>query len=244
MIKITFLGTNGWYTTSTGATSCVFAQTPAAYIIFDAGIGFSRAGGLIKDGRPVYIFISHLHLDHIDGLQTIGKLNLKQGIKIITGPGMKKELESFMRPPFMSDLDKMPSKIEICEVSDFKDFPVESLPLEHGVPATAFRLNIDGKILVYALDTGVCDNLTTISRGADLLITESAFLPGVKPNNKHLTPEDAAGAALAAKVKKLALIHFKADDYTDFKLRDNALAAARQIFPNTIAPRDGDELCV
>ena len=241
-MKITFLGTNGWYTTATGASTCVFVESSAAYFIFDAGMGFYRAGGLIKDERPVYIFLSHLHLDHIDGLQTINKLNLKQGIKIITGPGMKKELESFMRPPFMGALDKMPSKIEILEAEDFKEFGLETLPLTHAVPATAFRLNIDGKILVYALDTGWCDNLIKISKDADLLITESAFLPGVKPNNNHVTPEEAAKAALIAGAKKLALIHFKADDYTDFTLRENALTAAREVFSNTVAPRDGDSL--
>lgn len=241
-MKITFLGTNGWYTTATGASTCVFVESPAAYIIFDAGMGFYRAGDLIKDGRPVYIFISHLHLDHIDGLQTINKLNLKQGIKIITGHGMKKELESFMRPPFMPALDKMLSKIEILEADGFKEFNLETALLAHSVPATAFRLHIDGKVLVYALDTGLCDNLIKISKDADLLITESAFLPGQKPNNNHITPEEAAQAALIAGAKKLALIHFKADDYTDFTLRNNALAAAREIFSNTVAPRDGD-LC-
>ena len=241
-MKVTFLGTNGWYTTATGASTCVFAETQAAYLIFDAGMGFYRAADLVKDERPVYIFLSHLHLDHIDGLQTISKFRLKQWIKIITGPGMKAELESFMRPPFMGALDKMPSKIEIIEAEDFKDLPLETLPLAHTVPATAFRLNVDGKTLVYALDTGVCDNLIKISKDADLLITESAFLPGVKSNNSHLTPEDAAKTALIAGVKKLALIHFKADDYSDFTLREKALTAAREIFSNTVAPRDGDNL--
>ena len=241
-MKITFLGTNGWYTTGTGASTCVFAETAWAYLIFDAGMGFVRAGDLIKDGRPVYIFLSHLHLDHIDGLQTISKLNLKQGIKIITGPGMKKELENFMRPPFMGALDKMPSKIEITEAAGFKEFNLETLPLAHSVPSTGFRLNVDGKILVYALDSGWCDNLIKIASRADLFITECAFLPGVKPNNNHVTPEEAAKAALISGAKKLALIHFKANDYTDFTLREQALNAAREIFSNTITPRDGDSV--
>ena len=37
MIKVTFLGTNGWYSTDTGVTLCTLVESDDFYIILDAG---------------------------------------------------------------------------------------------------------------------------------------------------------------------------------------------------------------
>jgi ribonuclease BN (tRNA processing enzyme) len=241
-MKITFLGTNGWYGTKLGDSTCVFVETASEYLILDAGSGFYKTEKLIKKKtKPVYLFLSHLHLDHIEGLQVLSRFDLPQGITIMVGRGMAAELESFFRPPFLPTIENHKTKIRIIEEDKFGSLSLKTftLPLEHIVPTTGLRFENEGKILTYALDTGMCDNLISLAQGADLLITESAFLAGEKPNNNHMNPQEAAEAALKAGAKKLAIIHFKADVYLKKKDREIALEAARAIFPQTIAPSDG-----
>ena len=71
-MKIYFLGTMGWFDTKLGNTLCVLVDTGKEYIIFDAGTGFSKIDNYIKDKRPIYLFLSHFHLDHIIGLHAFG----------------------------------------------------------------------------------------------------------------------------------------------------------------------------
>lgn len=54
-----------------GNTSCISVETEAAFIVFDAGTGFSEFGRWYVrrgDFKPVHLFISHTHMDHILGL--------------------------------------------------------------------------------------------------------------------------------------------------------------------------------
>lgn len=244
-MQITFLGTNGWYATHTGSTTCVLAETEDFYLILDAGSGFYKLERLITDPKkPVFLFLSHLHLDHIDGLQVLSKFRWPQGLTVLVGKGMRKELKQFMRTPFMPDLDRQKTKVTILEPNQYAKtgLPVTVLPLAHTVLTLGLRLNYRGTVLAYAVDTGYCDNLIALAHNADLLITESSLPPDATESPVHMTPRQAARAAAEADAKTLALIHFKADTYPDFEDRDHALVAAGRIFPNTGAPYDGDRI--
>ena len=77
-------------------------------------------------------------------------------------------------------------------------------------------MEIDGKVIAFCTDTGVCDNAVTLARNADLLITECGLKPGdSSPDWPHLNPQDAIGIAKRAKAKRLALMHFGAEVYTN-----------------------------
>jgi ribonuclease BN (tRNA processing enzyme) len=241
-MKIFFLGTNGWFETHTGNTTCVLAETKNAYVIFDAGSGIYKARDIIKKNKPVYLLLSHLHMDHISGLQILPMFKWAGGLSIIAPDGMKKELENIMRLPFMPAPDNLKTKTKIIEFSKAKKLPfkIETLPLEHIVPTFGYRLETDGKIITYASDSGVCENVLLLAKNADLLIAECSYLPDQSPDNNHLNPQQAATLAAEACASALALIHFKADVYRDFETRDAALVAAGKIFPRAMAPYDGD----
>jgi ribonuclease Z len=53
---------------------------------------------------------------------------------------------------------------------------------------------------------------------------------------KHMTAEQAARLALAAQVKKLALIHYS-PRYTEYNLKQ-LLKEAQAVFPGTVLSRD------
>ena len=80
-IKVIFLGTNGWYDTATGNTVCVLIDAPEAYVVLDAGTGLYKLDQYIKDRKkPIYLFLSHFHFDHIIGLHAMAKFRFKQGM--------------------------------------------------------------------------------------------------------------------------------------------------------------------
>jgi ribonuclease Z len=74
---------------------------------------------------------------------------------------------------------------------------------------------------------------------SDLLVCEGMFERALEENareKKHMTAEQAARIALAARVKKLALIHYS-PRYTEFDLK-RLLEESRAIFPETVLSRD------
>ena len=245
-MNIIFLGTNGWFDTHTGNTTCTLVETKDAYIILDAGSGIYKTYDIIKGKKPVYLLLSHLHMDHISGLQVLPLFRWAGGLQIIVGDGMKKPLENIMREPYMPAPAQLKTKTEIVEISQAKNLPfkLSTAALAHIVPTIGFRIEAESKILTYALDSGFTPNIIKLAKNADMLITECSYPPGEAPDNNHLGPEQAAALAQEAGAKILALIHFKADVYNNMQARDGAMAAAGAIFHHTIAPYDGDNICV
>ena len=109
-----------------------------------------------------------------------------------------------------------PGMKDAFDVAKYDDEPIEVGPftihtarLKHPIRAYGFRVEADGAILVYSGDTGPCDELVELSRGADLFLCEAAFRSD-KPDNPpdlHLTGREAGDAAEAAGVGRLVLTH-------------------------------------
>ncbi len=241
-MRVTFLGTNGWYDTETGSTPCVLIETIDRFIILDAGFGFYKAKKLINSEKPVALFISHLHYDHLIGLHTLMMFKLAQGIDIYTNKVIMKGLRSFLKMPYTSPLLLLPTKVRFHAVKGHSDSPLrfETARLRHPIPCYGYRFYTEGKIVTYCTDTGLCGNLKKLAKDADLFITECAMAPGDKsPNLFHITPETAASVARRASAKKLALFHFDPTRYPTLESRKEAENAAKTIFKDTIAANDG-----
>lgn len=244
-IKITFLGTNGWYTTKTGNTPCVLVETAKYNIIFDAGNGFCDIDRYINPAaKKAYLFLSHFHLDHITGLHTLAKLKFKKGLTIICHPGGKKILDTVIGQPFTIALKDLAFPVEVAELKEGRHkrfpFPVECLNLLHSSMCFGFRVILGKKIISYCTDTGRCPSLLKLAKDADIFITECAHKPGqVYEAWPHLNPETAAAIAQESSVKKLVLMHFDAQNYKAFKDRARAGRIAQKIFPRTVVAKDG-----
>ena len=245
-MKIVFLGTNGWYDSPTGNTISILIETNEASIILDAGNGLYKADRYIGKGKPVHLFISHTHLDHIIGLHLLNKFAFKEGLTIYGQQGTQAALQTIFNTTYSLPLANLPFPVEIEEFDGlYKNqcFEVQSAAMRHSVPTIGFRISTQNKIITYCPDTGYCKNAVKLARNADLLITECAFRPGEQNDNwPHLNPETAARIALEAQAKQLALIHFDASRYPTIETRHQAQKTAQTIFPNTIATFD--ELCI
>jgi len=61
--------------------------------------------------------------------------------------------------------------------------------------------------VAYSGDTGPCEALAELARGADLFLCECSLPDGMTIEG-HLTPSGAGAAAAAAGVRRLVLTHF------------------------------------
>jgi len=248
-MKIHFLGTNGWFDTKTGDTTCILIDAKEAYIILDAGNGIYKIDKYIKNSKkPVYLFLSHFHLDHIIGLHALEKFRFKQGLHIYSQKGSKRLLNLIIAKPFSMPFAKLPFKTFLHEIGEGafrKPLPFKTKYLLHASKCLGYRFKIEGKVITFCTDTGYCKGLLELARGADLLITECAYASGqVVKSWPHLNPESATQAAKEAGVKKLALVHFDAGIYDNFKKREFALKTATTIFKNTIKVKDGSQIVI
>lgn len=242
-MQVTFLGTNGWYSTNLGNTVCTLIELDDAYIVLDAGDGFYKLDQHIQSEKPIYIFLSHLHLDHIGGFHILAKFTFKQKISVYGFEGTQDFLNKLVRHPYTMDLKELPYKVEINDIKEgtFNN-PVNfsCKLLNHPDPCVGYRFTLNNSIIVYCTDTGLCDNLFDLAKNADILICECSLKSGqVEPDWGHLNPEDAAKVAKQSNVKQLIFTHFTASIFTNMGERNEAENTARKIFKKTKAAYDG-----
>ena len=243
VMKVTFLGTNGWYDSVTGNTVSALISAQDFDIILDAGNGIAKADRYISQDKPVFLFISHSHLDHTEGLHTLVKFRFRKGLTICGQVGITNDLAGLLREPYTVPLERVPFAVTVIELADGVHelpFKVTSLPLIHPVPCRGFRFEIDGKVITYCTDTGFCENAVSLAKDADLLITECGLKPGESsPDWPHLNPEDAIRIAKSAGAKRLALTHFGAEVYRTTEERRDLLAKFGPVCPKLVVAEDG-----
>ncbi len=249
-MKIIFLGTNGWYTSPTGNTPCVLIDSKTHYVIFDAGNGIYKLDEYIKEDKPIALFISHFHIDHVSGLHTLAKFNFPQGIDVYLPKGRKKDFDLLVAPPFTigytpnkANISNLATPIRVHELAEGEHtvgFNFQIIPLYHAYKNHGYRVRLEDKVIAYSGDTRVGPNSYVLAGNADVLIHECASLEREAGKDwGHVNSEEAAELAKKAKTRQLILTHFGADLYKTKDSRSEAEKKARKIFPNTIAAHDG-----
>ena len=172
-IKIKFWGVRGSIPSPGPKTIQYGGNTPCVEIMFpnkpifilDAGSGIRELGkSIMASEKPVkgYIFISHFHWDHIQGLPFF-KPAFKSGNHfIIYGcdePNLNlNEIISMQMNPtyFPLAIDDMKAKVEFRAVRE-ESFTVEGITVEtkflnHPGYALGYRFSYNGKSIVYISD--------------------------------------------------------------------------------------------
>jgi phosphoribosyl 1,2-cyclic phosphodiesterase len=138
-----------------GNTSCVEVGLPDdAALVLDAGTGVTRLGAelLKREVRHVHLLLTHLHLDHLEGLRFFGPLwDPRVSVDIWGPPSPVSSLRdriarSFSPPLFPLDLGEVPAEIA------FHDVPRESWALD-GVTISAALVVHPGSTVGYRLET-------------------------------------------------------------------------------------------
>ena len=232
-IKLTILG-SGTCVPSLERSSCsVMMEVGDTKLLFDSGPGTMRR--LLRASTTIfdvgYIFYSHFHPDHTAELVPFlfatkyPDMSQRQTVlTIVAGLGFE-DFYAGLQTVYGKWIELDPGLVEIIRMDNrsvdsrrFKDFTVQSAPVEHNPESIAYRITGPGGCsVVYSGDTDYSENLIELSKDADLLICEAA-LPDDYRIKGHLTPSLAGDIASRAGVKKLVLTHFYPQcDQTDIE---------------------------
>ncbi len=149
-----------------GNTSCVEIRfTNGPHFIIDAGTGIRELGkSLLKEKHPIkaFIFISHFHWDHIQGLPFfLPAYNPENNFTIIGSddPVIKlDQIISFQMDPtyFPVTIEDMQSKIHFKSIKEQKlnieGVKIETIYLNHPGYALGYRMSFNDKSLIYISD--------------------------------------------------------------------------------------------
>jgi len=222
-ITVTILG-SGTCVPSLERSSCsILLQIDGANLLFDSGPGTMRR--LLEADTTIfdlnYIFYSHFHPDHTAELVPLifatkypDHDRRKTPLTIVAGRGFE-DFFAGLKSVYGQWIEPAAGMLITMELANnspdshrFKDFMVESAPVEHNVESIAYRItSAGGYSVVYSGDTDYSENLISLAKKADLLICESA-LPDDKGVKGHLTPSLAGEIATRAGIGKLVLTHF------------------------------------
>jgi phosphoribosyl 1,2-cyclic phosphodiesterase len=246
-----------------GNTSCIEVQAGEHRFVMDAGTGIRNFGKVIfeEDIRKVYLLLTHTHWDHINGFPFFTPAyDPRRSITIMAGHlkgqgGVQNVLSTQMHNPmFPVPLEAMQAQL------DFKDFEagedlalyddliVRTAPLNHPNGATGYRIDYDGKSVVYVTDTehipGKPDqNILGLIEGADMVIYDSTYTEEEFPEKigwGHSTWNEGMKLCKAANVKQLAIFHHDPEHLDDFM--DDIEVQAQKEWDNCFVCREGMDI--
>jgi len=220
-MKITFLGTNGWYNYDNHETSCVLVEAKNFNLILDLGSGIKNLNNIKLKEKKTYLFLSHLHLDHIIGIHYLSSIKQLKNFKIIVNQKYLKSFKNIFNKPYTLKHSKYKNKIKIISFNDESKpkipFEFISKKLNHSDPSYGYKFFLDNKIISYCTDTKYCENIFKLSKKSDLLILECNQMN--KKDNFHLSYQEIKKNINRFNAKKIALTHFGPEDFSNVKDR-------------------------
>jgi phosphoribosyl 1,2-cyclic phosphodiesterase len=171
-VQVTLWGTRGSLATPGpemarygGNTSCVgVLGREGTMLVLDAGTGIRRLGAAIPQSvRRVDILLTHLHMDHIQGLGFFAPLYRPDLEVHIWGPGsaalnLQGRLVRYLSPPlFPVSLSELPCKLVFHDlatgVAEIGEFRVSSVLVCHPGPTVGYRIaEAGGGVMTYLPD--------------------------------------------------------------------------------------------
>lgn len=246
-----------------GNTSCVELEIAGHTVILDAGTGIPWLGNdLLKRGvKDIHLLMSHFHNDHTGGLNYFKpiyipghsihiKAALNYGDRTIEDlfrQHMSEELHPVQYDHLASDTDCWGFNAG-DEFDLFDGAHVKTYMLTHPAGCTGYRIEAEGKVLVYATDTehtsGQTDEgLLELMQGADLVIYDTTYTEEELPSKVgwgHSTWNEGVRLCQLAGAKRMAMFHHS-PDYNDDVMR--ALEAdAKAAWSGAFAAKEGMEI--
>ncbi|RPI49604.1 MAG: MBL fold metallo-hydrolase [Acidobacteria bacterium] len=233
----------------------VVDESSGRRLILDAGSGIVGVGNALTGVTELPIVLTHYHWDHVQGLPFFAPLYRSGTAVTVWAPTLGREfgdIESMFEAPFFPvPYDRLPSRPAIQMNAggrvEINGFDVSTQLLNHPGGSFAYRIKSGKGDVVYATDHefGNADidlALAHFAVGAHALILDAHFTPEEMPFHKgwgHSDWMQCARFAAGCGVKRLWLFHHK-PGRSDSEI-DEIETAAKKIFPETRAAKEGDE---
>ncbi len=248
-----------------GNTACLEIRLPSSEIlIIDGGTGARPLGhALMKEAAgkslSLHFFLTHFHWDHIQGIPFFQPLYARENevtFYSMKAPAVTAEtLEGQMSIPYFPvDFKFLPARRRFVEIPGrefrFGYTKVTSFPLHHPQGCFGYRLDHQGRSLVFASDLEHGDPamdllLPKAAEGADVLIYDAQFTPEEYEARRgwgHSTWLEGTRLARRVGAKRLILFHH------DPAHNDEALRAilkdAQAEFSDTSMATEGETVLI
>lgn len=258
-----------------GNTSCLELSAPGVgSLVLDCGTGARRLGPEIlrRQARDLYMVFTHFHMDHLFGFPFFAPIFAPSFDINVTAPafhpdGAKDRVSRYLNGIFHPVRSgEVPARITYDAIRPRRPFQrgpwlLEAVALNHPGGACGYRVELEGRAMVYVTDTAPLSrpgegmaggqrpngrelHLLDLFRGADAVVFDTMFsLPEYleKMTWGHSYPEYAVALCREAGVKQLFLFHH-APDATDDDLDALAATWAEHREPLVSLAREGMEV--
>jgi phosphoribosyl 1,2-cyclic phosphodiesterase len=228
-----------------GNTSCVeLTLSDGSTLILDAGTGIRNLGlSLPRVEQPIHILLTHLHLDHIQGLMFFAPLFRPEAEIIIWGPASPEaslidRIARYISAPLAPvEVRELPSAVSFREAEQIEweigPAKIRAQAVNHRGPTLGYRIEDAGTALCYIPDhePGLGAPLSELdddwisgfglARGASMLIHDCQYTDEEYPRHLgwgHCPLADALSFAHRVRAQRLLLFHhdpLHSDDFLD-----------------------------
>lgn len=216
-MKVNILGWWGAFPQAGGATSGILITTSEGKFLIDIGGGvlsrYFEHGNVTEQFQGV--LLSHLHYDHMGDIGCLCyainyamRVGLRSNKMMVYAPKTPTVMWNAIQYPY-SDTRVLSEGMEL-EIAGTK---VTVKKVNHTIECYAFRIERNGKSVVYYTDTSYDESHADFIRGADLLICEATISLGTRHTKGlgHMSDIEAGMTAANAGVGKLCLYHLPSD---------------------------------
>lgn len=221
-----------------GNTSCISVDCGDSIIVFDAGSGLTALGRSLSGHRPIHLFISHVHADHLLGLFIFppfydpgAEIHLYGEAR--SGISFRRQLETIIGPPYwpvgFADFN--------AHITFHETGPDQHISLPGGKTVRTMRSNHPNQCLLYRLDSpdrsvaytldceltgSVRPAVVDFCRGADVIIWDGCYTAEDLtryPGWGHSSWQQGAAIRQDAGAKLVLMTHYH-QTYTDAFLQE------------------------
>jgi phosphoribosyl 1,2-cyclic phosphodiesterase len=228
-----------------GNTSCVQLTLPDdSVLVLDAGTGIRSLGTALGPmEQPLHILLTHLHLDHIQGLMFFAPVFRPESQIVIWGPAspdgsLRDRIARYISAPLTPiDVRELPCQVSFreAEMTEWQIGParIRAASVTHRGPTLGYRIEVDGSSVCYIPDhePGLGVSLAeldeewisgfTLARDATLLIHDSQYTDDEYAEHLgwgHSSLSDALVLGRRTRAERLLLFHhdpLHSDDFLD-----------------------------
>ena len=198
-----------------------FLTIGSTRLLIDPGPG--AVGRAVALGLDPYeaeaVALTHNHLDHSADILPFlfSRKNCRRvatvgDIRIFAPRGFSGEFAKLMEVYgrlIVSDKHKIIIEEMGADEWEEPSFSIRSAQVLHSGSAVGYRFSkAGGPSLAYSGDTGYCEEIVELARGADILLIECSYPDGVATDG-HMTPSDVAAVAKESGAKRVVITHLQ-----------------------------------